>query len=488
MKVLVIFLLSFILVPTAIGQISFFKLFSNNGYDFGYGVVQHEDSSYMVCGSSSSFVDGPSQAFMLKIDSLGNYLWSTHFGGSESESATRVLYKKNFGYFLSGYTNSFGNGAYDFYLVKTDENGGQEWEKAYGGTEWEKVNDAALTRDTGVIMVGQTNSWTGGDQDIYIVRTDISGDTLWTKRIGGGGDDIAHSIVQYNDSVFFIGGELYVEDSLKTKGFIMRVIDNGTVQWFDTVGINGVSGIYDLDIDPWRLNFVGYWYDPNVQYKKEYFGWVKFDNTYEENNYEHPSTGNEWYREHVTTYGTDYKKYIAGKYKNATSELYGYDIVFARVGTSLWWDNSSSTLAYANEDDCGQVIPTSDGGVLFVGFTTTLGSGGGNVFVEKIGPGDVHPVINTTPVVDPLVFINEIGSTAEFSVYPNPAEDQLTIQSFEGEEFDYTFVDMNGREVRSGNLYGIGTVDLSGIEKGVYLLYVLSAQNPHPSVVRIMIR
>ena len=475
-------------VPVGVGQISFFKLFSNNGYDFGYGVVQHEDSSYMICGSSSSFIDGPSQAFMLKIDSLGSYLWSSHYGGSESDMANRVLYKKDFGYFLAGYTNSFGNGAYDFYMVKTDMNGVQEWQKTYGGPEWERVNDAALTRDTGTILVGQTNSWTGGDQDIYIVRTDISGDTLWTKRIGGIGDDIAHSIVQYNDSTFFIGGELYIEDSLQTKGFVMRIIDNGIVQWFDTIGFNGVQGIYDLDVDPFHLNFVGYWFDPVAQYKKDFYGFVTFENTYVENNFVSPPTGNDWFREHVTTYGFENKKYIAGKFKNASSELFGYDVAFARVGSSLWWDNSSSTLAYAGDDDCGQLIPTSDGGVLFVGFTSTLGSGGANVFVEKIGPGDIHPLIDTSPLIDQLVFVNELNLPSDFKVYPNPASDELVLVSSKDIDFEYVLINMHGREVRSGSHQAIGYIDISGVNSGVYLLKVWTGENSTPSVVRIMVK
>lgn len=480
----VIFLLIF--VPVGTGQIAFFKLFSNNGYDFGYGVVQHEDSSYMVCGASSSFQEGPSEAFMLKIDSMGNYLWSKHYGGPESDCATRVLYKKNFGYFLAGYTNSFGNGAYDFYLVKTDESGTQEWQKTFGGTEWEKVNDAALTRDTGTILVGQTNSWTGGNNDIYIVRTDIAGDTLWTKRIGGAGDDAAHSIVQYNDSVFFVGGELYVEDSLKTKGFILRIIDNGTVQYFDTIGSHGINGIYDLDVDPFYLSFVGYWVEESTQQKKIYFGLSSFDGSFVAQEYEY--TSNENFREHVTTYGIENKKYVAAKYKNVTSELYGFDVVFARVNTSLWWDNSSSNLAYAGEDDSGQLIPTSDGGVLIVGYTSTLGAGGGNVFVEKIGPGDIHPVIDTDPIVDPLVFVNELAVVDEFKVYPNPASETLTIEARQGLNVRYSLRDMNGREIKSGSGIGTGLVDLAGVQPGIYLLNVLTDQGTVPSVVRVMVK
>ena len=91
---LFLFILSPILVS---GQIDFYKIYTNNGYDFGQGIVQLEDSSYLITGSSSSFQNGASQAFLLKVDSLGNYNWSKNFGGSESEGGRRVLYKKNVG-------------------------------------------------------------------------------------------------------------------------------------------------------------------------------------------------------------------------------------------------------------------------------------------------------------------------------------------------------------------------------------------------------
>ena len=100
-------------------------------------------------------------------------MWSNNYGGPESESGRRVLYKKNFGFFICGFTNSIGSGGFDNYLAKVDELGNLEWEKAYGGEGWEKVHDAALTKDTGVIMVGETSSNFSDNQDIYIVRTDI---------------------------------------------------------------------------------------------------------------------------------------------------------------------------------------------------------------------------------------------------------------------------------------------------------------------------
>jgi hypothetical protein len=200
-------------------QISFYKLFTDNGYDFGQGVVQLEDSSYVLTGSSSSFYTESSQVFLLKIDSLGNKIWSTNYGGTGSDWGRRVLYKKNVGFFIAGYTNSIGEGGFDYYLIKTDESGNFEWEKSYGSYGWEKVHDAALTRDTGVVMVGETSSNLSDNQDVYIVRTNQIGDTLWTKTMGGNSDDFATSIEPYRDSLFLISGTKYIEDSLVNKAF-----------------------------------------------------------------------------------------------------------------------------------------------------------------------------------------------------------------------------------------------------------------------------
>ena len=96
-------------------QISFYKLFTNNGADFGQGITQLEDSSYVITGSSSSFINGPSQAFLMRIDSMGNYMWSNHYGGAEIESGRRVLYTKNFGYFICDSTQ---RGPYYVYTSK----------------------------------------------------------------------------------------------------------------------------------------------------------------------------------------------------------------------------------------------------------------------------------------------------------------------------------------------------------------------------------
>ena len=66
-------------------QISFHQLFSGNGYDYGYGLTQTEDSSFLIAGASSSFENAPAQGLLMKTDSLGNFQWSKSYGGTGAE-------------------------------------------------------------------------------------------------------------------------------------------------------------------------------------------------------------------------------------------------------------------------------------------------------------------------------------------------------------------------------------------------------------------
>lgn len=456
------------------GQIYFYKVFTNNGYDFGQGVVQMEDSSYVICGSSSSFTSGPSQAFLLKIDSLGNYMWSQHYGGSESEWGRRVLYKNNFGYFLTGYTNSSGNGAYDAFLMKIDQSGVLEWQKTYGGTEWEKINDAALTRDTGTILVGQTNSTLNGDMDAYIIRTDKNGDTLWTKRIGGTGEDFITSISQFNDSTFFIGGQTYVLDSLASKGFVLRLTDNGVIQWIDTIGVNGNCGINDVDYDVLtdKVNFVGWETNTSSNLENSYFGKI-YSNGILDFSYQESSSGQKIY-DYITHYGSLGKNYVSFRYIDATSFEDGFNIALSRLMSGLFWDGALLLVNYPLDDITGQLIPTSDGGVLAVGYISYQGAGGANIFAIKIGPNDEFPVIDPSPFTNPLVWISENTLGTDVVVYPNPAEDYIVVSTQKESIFNYSIQDMNGKVLVEDSFFKSIELETQFLESGMYILTLKS--------------
>ncbi|MFO0495131.1 MAG: T9SS type A sorting domain-containing protein [Flavobacteriia bacterium] len=467
------------------GQIAFYKLYSNNGYDAGEGAVQLEDSSFVICGSSSSFTDGPSQAFMLHVDSVGNYLWSNHYGGPELESARRVLYIKNIGYYLAGFTNSFGNGAYDFYLVKTDLQGELIWQKTYGGTEWEKVHDAALTKDTGAIMVGETNSTNGNATDAFIVRTNSGGDTLWTKTFGGLGIDLATSIRSINDSTFVIGGQIYLQDSLKTKGFLMRIRDNGSIDWFKTLGDNGNYSISDVDVYQNKINYVGYYLNNQTQIESPFFGRMDASGIPDFTGQE--TVSDKRVRDLITTFGSEGKKYMAYRYTADPSSNFGLDLTIARLPMDLWWDNSYVTVNFPYEDLANQLIPTSDGGVVAVGTTLFSGAGGSNVFVLKIGPNSLYPTVPVDPTPNSLVFVNQLNAFSKIAIYPNPSNGNIKIMSEDVTISSAKLIDLSGKLILVQHITKGSELDLTQFQTGTYMLELFNDRNESLGRTRVVL-
>ena len=226
-------------------QSTFYKVYSGLGYDVGEGIAELPDSSFVVTGSSTSW-EGSSQVYFMKIDSAGARQWTKHYGGPEFDGASRVLFNADLGLYAVGYTNSIGLGDYNGLVVKTDENGNEEWQNSFGEPDaWEFLNDAVFGRDSSIIMVGNSQSLIDGDQDVYMLRITSDGDTLWTKKIGNQGSDYATSVVRIQDSLFIVGGAFYCEDSLSQKGFLMKINEEGELLWKDTLG--NYSGDYTIE-------------------------------------------------------------------------------------------------------------------------------------------------------------------------------------------------------------------------------------------------
>ncbi|MEP7169531.1 MAG: T9SS type A sorting domain-containing protein, partial [Bacteroidota bacterium] len=95
----------------------------------------------------------------------------------------------------------------DFYLVKTDANGDLLWSRTYGGTDPDVAYSVQQTTDGGYIIAGQTGFANGPvGEDVYLIKTDANGDTLWSKTFGGIDNDIGLSVQQTTDGGYIIAG------------------------------------------------------------------------------------------------------------------------------------------------------------------------------------------------------------------------------------------------------------------------------------------
>ena len=143
---------------------------------------------------------------LIKIDSLGNTLWTKIIGRDYSDHGYEVQQTINGGYVIAGETRSFGDDYGDVWLVQTDSLGDTVWTRTYGGPEHDRAHSICQTRDSGFILTGWSNSFVNNDWDIYIVRTDFKGDTLWTKTVSSPGVDNGKYVRQTSDNGFIITG------------------------------------------------------------------------------------------------------------------------------------------------------------------------------------------------------------------------------------------------------------------------------------------
>ena len=221
------------------------KVYGGIGYDWGYTVQQTSDSGFIIVGQSNSFTAGDIDLWLLKTDSNGDTLWTRTMGGNADDEGWYVLQTPDGGYIMSGHAESFGPGDDDFWFIKTDPLGFVEWEKTYGGIE---DNDDCVFRrtpDQGYILLGEIESPDTGNDDLWLIKTNNNGDTLWTKTIGDSLDDDVGSIEVTSDSGFIL---TLTFESDPTYDENIKLIK--TDQYGDTIWTKNYGGDDDERVTP----------------------------------------------------------------------------------------------------------------------------------------------------------------------------------------------------------------------------------------------
>jgi len=197
----------FYLVKTdSLGAALWTHTYGGGDRDFGRSVQQTTDGGYIIAGYTFSFGAGYYDAYLVKTDADGDTLWTRTYGASDDDFGLSAEQTTDGGYILVGGTSSFGAGSRDIYLVKTDANGDTLWTRTYGGSEWDQCPSVRQTTDGGYIVAGQTSSFGAGNEDVYLVKTDANGDTLWTRTYGGSESDYGESVQQTSDGGYIVAG------------------------------------------------------------------------------------------------------------------------------------------------------------------------------------------------------------------------------------------------------------------------------------------
>ena len=221
-----IVLLALALSATGYAQ-SWQRTYGGSRSDLAYSVAQTQDAGFIVTGYTTSRGAGKKDVYLLKVNALGDTEWSRAFGGANDDIGWAVAQTSDGGYIVCGETYSFGAGQNDVYLIKTNATGDTQWTRTYGYSLFDAGYSVRQTLDNGFIVVGYTYN---NMYDIYLVKTNSSGDTLWTATFGDVNNDMGYCVRQTPDQAYIVAG-YHSPDPSHSDIYLVRVDAGGHQVW-----------------------------------------------------------------------------------------------------------------------------------------------------------------------------------------------------------------------------------------------------------------
>lgn len=373
----------------------------------GYAAVQSDDGSYLVVGSTYSFGAGEFDIYLLKIGAAGDTIWTRTFGGALTEYGYDIHSTYDGGFILVGSTKSFGSGKKDIYLIKTDSSGNLLWQRTYGGVEDDEGWSVRQTSDRGFIICGNSSSTGAGYSDLFLIKTDSLGQTLWSRTFGGPGGESGAAVRE------LIGGGYVAVGSTGSFGtgyssvYLVRTGANGDSLWARDYGGSAADFGSAIEVAPdGSFLIAGASASFGAGYSDVYLLKVDADGT---KLWEKTFGGSKDDRAY-SIFATRDGSYIL----TGTTESYGagmIDLYVVRVnpdGDQIW----ARAYGGAKADYGRMVFQDRSRDYILVGYTYSFGSGGSDLYLAKIQS-------ETTPVDDNTLPLMPEQFTL-YQNYPNP--------------------------------------------------------------------
>ena len=191
-----------------IGNVEWINTYGGDNLSIGYSVIKTDDNGYIIAGFTN-FANDNEDIYIVKTDSIGNVIWENTYGGDEEDIAQSIKQTDDGGYIITGWTTSFGSGSWDVMILKIDEFGNEEWSNYFGGDQRDQGYDGYVLED-GYIFTGYTESYGNGTFDMWVIKTDELGNEKWNKTVGSTDAEFGYSILQTDNLEYIIAGNLQI--------------------------------------------------------------------------------------------------------------------------------------------------------------------------------------------------------------------------------------------------------------------------------------
>ena len=209
--------------------------------DLGRSIQQTADGGYILCGITRSYGAGGLDVWLIKTDAQGNKLWDKTFGGGNDDVGISVQQTTDGGYIICGSTKSYTAGDEDVWLIKTDADGNRLWDKTFGGNGYNAGRSVQQTEDGGYIICGYRRPYTEDNGYAWLIKVDADGNKLWDRTFGGDVETIATSVKQTTDGGYIICGNADQYETGKTDVLLIKTDTEGNKLWEKTFADKDVA-------------------------------------------------------------------------------------------------------------------------------------------------------------------------------------------------------------------------------------------------------
>lgn len=421
------------------------KYYGGDAYDEAGAVVNAHDSGYVFAGFTQSYGLGRwGNALIGKTTPQGDSIGTFNFGGPGMDVLTDVIQTADGNYLAVGLSDSETQFE-QVYIVKFNDSGDTLWTRTYGDSLKEIAYSVLQTDDEGFIISALTSSKGAGEEDIWILRTDGKGDTLWTRTYGTPGNDAGYAICRTSDSAYAVTGIMDFSDLV-----VLKIDNSGEPLWMKTFGGAGFEeGTSILETSDNHLMVLGHTSSYGAGELDIYLlrltadGDSVFTKTYGSAMYEEG-------RDIIELSNNEF--IIAGNTsQNSPSGFMDYDIISVDSTGKVLWDN---VVGSEFPDRCYDILNTHDGNFIVAGSNSRGGAledAALTLFFGNIPVG----INDESP---------EVNSYKLFDAYPNPFNPSTNIR--------YTIPHGSMVSIKVYNILGseVAEVVNSFINPGTYTL------------------
>ncbi len=360
------------------------RTYGGANIDIGHDVQQTADGGFIVAGYTRSYGPSGRNVWLVKTDSAGEMEWSEAYGGNNDDEGHAVWQASDGGYIVAGHTKSFGAGGMDVYLVRTDASGNELWSTTFGGPNDDEAYSVLETDDGGIVLAGVTSSYGAGSRDMWLIKTDAAGNPLWTRTHGGTGSDGAWSVSQASDGGFILAGwTLSYGGGFLGNAWLVKTDFLGLLEWQRPFGGSGVDrGYCALETSDGGYIMAGY---------TDSFGSGLYDMLMVKTDSEGTAEWIQAYGGSGRDYGHSVVETVDGGFLAA-----GYTLSYGAGGDDVWLVRTDpdgvlewhTTYGGSSSDVSYSIANTSDGGYIVAGHTLSYGAGLHDVWLIRLAPDD----------------------------------------------------------------------------------------------------